>query len=342
MMKLGVLGCGGIAGAHLRAAARLRQAKVVHLADANLDTAHELADDFGIEKISSDPACMIDDDEVEAVIIALPTHLHYDWIVRCAEAGRHVLTEKPLCRTVRQGRRAIAVCDRQGVKLRVGYMRRYNPLRGKVRQLVQSNKLGRPVTWTIASYGPRSDFCRGPGNWMWDMQKGGGLVLDGNIHDFDFAAWVLGRPVRIFAQSKCISPEVTAPTQATATVQFERGDTLQFAASWQEGDFGSGGAPESIVGPKGTIVFDGEAGFWWHYAPGKQRYTRVEWDKYKPAGIGSQWVFRKQLESFVRLVRSDSADSRLVTGEEALDSLWIAEKIVEAGPKGRMYRRSDK
>lgn len=337
-MKLGLLGCGGIAEAHLTAASRLRQAKFVHVADLNPDAAENLAGRYGVTRISSDPACVIDDDEVEAVVIALPTHLHHEWIIRCAQAGKHVLTEKPLCRTMRQARRAIGVCRERGVKLGVGYMRRYNPLRGKIRQLVRSGKLGRPVTWTVASFGPRLDYGRGPGNWMWNVRKGGGLVMDGHIHDFDFATWVLGRPAEIFAQSQCISPEVTAPTQASAVVRFERGDTLLFAASWQEGDFGSGETPHRIVGPKGTIVFDGDAGFRWHYAPGKQRYSRVAWDRYKPPGIGSRWVFRKQLESFIKRIGSDEADSRLVTGEEALESLWIAERIVEAGPKGRTYR----
>jgi len=342
MMKFGLLGCGGIAKEHLAAAARHRRIKFVHAVDVRLDVAQALADEYGVEKVSQEAARVLNDDEVEAVVIALPTHLHYEWIVRCAKAGKHILTEKPLCRTVRDGRRALTVCANCGVKLGVGYMRRYIPTRGKARQLVQSGKLGRPVTWTVAQFDQRSDYYRGPGNWAWDMENGGGIIMDGHIHDFDFATWILGPPVDLFAQSRWITDVVTAPTQASAIIRFHEGDTMLFGTSFQEGDFGQCIGPNSIVGPEGTIIFDGSGGFWWHYAPGKRRYYGLNWDSRRPAGIGSLWLFYKQLDSFIRLVEKDECDPRLATGPEALESLWLAEKVIAAGPDGRRSRMASK
>jgi len=194
--------------------------------------------------------------------------------------------------------------------------------------MVRSGALGRPVTWAISGFGARSDFYRGPNNWMWDMEQGGGLVMDGSIHDFDFACWVLGRPVHMYAQSRRICDSVTAPTQAAAIVTFENGDNLTYSVAWQEGDFGSGGEPSRIVGPRGTIVNGPEFSFVHYDSPG----NRIDFS------CQPTHLFRDQLEHFLRYVDGEDPDYRLTTGEEALQSLWIAEKIVASGPQGRLAR----
>jgi len=178
----------------------------VHIADVRLGAARQLAHEYGVDRASSDSAAVVADEKVDTVIVALPTSLHYDWILRCAKAEKDVLAEKPLCPTVSEGAKAVRACAKRGVRLAVGYQRRFSPARIKVRELVRSGKLGRPVTWTISNFSPRHDFreLRGPvGNWMW-KSGGGGFIMDGSIHDFDFAFWVLGRPVEMFAQSRRI------------------------------------------------------------------------------------------------------------------------------------------
>lgn len=333
--NIGIIGAGGIASCHLAAASHHRQTRVLHIADIDLDRAERLADQYGVGHVSRDPAEVLLNDEVDMVIVALPTFLHYEWLLKAARAGKDILSEKPLCRTVAQGKRVVRACARHGVRLSVGYMRRFSPARAKVRSLVQSGALGRPVIWRIAAFGPRLDFYRGPNNWMWDREKGGGMIMDGSIHDFDFACWVLGCPVKMFAQSSRLSRVVTAPTQAHAFVTFAAGDRLEYNVAWQDGAFGSDNRPAAIIGPKGTIILDSDVAFTWHYARGKKR--RFEWDldRLRPQNLGLVWLFYRQLDSFVRGKR----DTSRATGEESLASLWIAEKIIEAGPEERTYRR---
>jgi predicted dehydrogenase len=336
MLRLGLLGCGGIAVEHLVAAQDHSGLRFTHLADVDTERARPLAERFGVARTSTDPACVVSDPAVDAVVIALPTFLHARWIARCARASKHVLTEKPLCRTVAEGRRAIGQCAEAGVALAVGYMRRNRPLFGAVREIVRSGALGSPVTWTLVSFGPRSDFYRGPANWMWDLAKGGGMVMDGSIHAFDFATWVLGPPVELFAQSQRISEVVTAPTQASAIARFADGSLLLYGAAWQEGDFGSGAAPNSIVGPRGTIVIDSEEQFRWWREPGV--VARYPEDFAGSPALDVTGLFRRQLDSFVRLVETGERDETLASGEEALSSLWLAESIVAAGGRGRRRR----
>jgi predicted dehydrogenase len=324
-MNIGIIGAGGIVPAHLEAAKALG-VRVSHIADSKIEAARGLADAYGIDRVSTDAAAVIDDRDVDVVIVALPTFLHHDWLIRCAEAGKHILTEKPLCRTVDLAKEVIDTCDRCGVKLAIGYQRRFSPARMKIRELVQSGALGRPVTWNIATFSPRCDFYRGPNNWMWDIEKGGGMVMDGSIHDFDFAAWILGRPVSIFAQSRCICDTATAPTQASAIVSFAGGDNLIYTAAWQEGDLGGSADIYRIVGPNGTIIPTSEFSFIYSDSPGNS--TRICLD---PTPL-----FEDQLQSFIRYAETGVPDYRLTTGKDALSSLWIAENIVDAGAEGRV------
>lgn len=177
MRNIGIIGAGGIASAHLAVASRHRQIRVLRIADIRLDKARRLANQYGINHVSTDPGEILLDDRIDMVIVALPTFLHYEWLLRCARAGKDILTEKPLCRTLAEGKRVLRACAKHKVRLSVGYMRHFSPARLKVRWLVRSGALGRPVTWRISSFGPRSDFYRGPKNWMWDRDKGGGLIM---------------------------------------------------------------------------------------------------------------------------------------------------------------------
>ena len=286
MTGIGIIGAGGVAGAHLGAISRHRQAKALCLADIDLNKARSLADRYGIRRVTDDPNKILLDVEVNAVVIVLPTFLHCEWVLRCAKAGKDVLTEKPLCRTVSQGKRVLRTCTKHNVRLAVGYMRRFRPARLKVRSLVQAGALGRPVTWQISSFGPRSDYYRGPGSWMWDRNKGGGYVMDGSIHDFDFACWTLGQPTRMFAQSSRISDVATAPTQAHALITFADGDRLAYSGAWQEDDFRPTQRSARIIGSEGTIILDSDYEFTWHDAAKKERHFKWSPDKLRPSGMG--------------------------------------------------------
>ena len=125
-LRFGILGAGGIVPPHLTAIAANPATEALHLCDSRLDVAQALAAQFGVPKVSANPQAVIDDPEVDAVICALPTFLHSEWLARAALAGKQLLTEKPLCRTVTEGKALLEVVERAGVALAVGYMRRFS------------------------------------------------------------------------------------------------------------------------------------------------------------------------------------------------------------------------
>jgi predicted dehydrogenase len=332
MINICLIGAGLIAEAHIAGAQRNRKTKISVILDMNLERARVLAEKYNIGKITDNIDDILFDKNITMVILALPTFLHYEWIKKIAKAGKDILTEKPLCRTVKQARRIIDICRKYKVRLAVGYMRRFSPARLKIRSLILSGALGRPVTWQIFSVNPRLDYNRGANNWMWDKDKGGGYVMDGSIHDFDFACWVLGRPVKMFARSGSISEKVSAPTHLSTFINFENGDGFSYNNTWQEGDFGKHEA-SVITGPKGTIALDHDFGFTWYYSPGKKRIFNWKSNNLVPKGLGGYWLFYKQIDAFIKNKKCIS----LSTGTEALDSLWISENIIEAGTEGRKF-----
>jgi len=307
----------------------------VHLSDVDGDAARALAIEYDVRGISTDNAEVIADPKVDTVIVALPTHLHHEWLLRCAEEGMAALAEKPLCRKVDSARDVARTFSQAGLQLSVGYMRRFSPARRKVRQLVQSGALGRPVTWKVSTYGPFTELYRPAGSWAWKAEQGGGFIMDGGIHDCDFACWVLGDPVEMHARSSRLIPSVTAATQASAIVRFEHGDALLFDSTFTDGDMGAGdtaGHVNRIVGPNGAIVIDSDYSFALHSAKGRSK--RYAWDPnaLRPTGLGWEWLFYKQLDAFIR---NKGDDPCLATADEAIASLWMADGIVSAGPEGR-------
>lgn len=325
-MKIGVLGAGGIVPPHLDAAKQLG-VEVIHIADVRIECAKALADQFGIENVSDNLSDVVANPDVDMVIVALPTFLHYEWLKRCASAGKHILTEKPLCRTISEAKQIIKKCEQNHVKIAVGYQRRFSPARITIRELIKSGAIGNPVTWAISGFGTRNDFYRGPNNWMWDMQKGAGLVMDGSIHDFDFASWILGKPSKMYAQSRIICDSATAPTQASAVIHFEQGDTLTYSVAWQECEYGPGDGVDRIIGPKGTIIPESEFSFALYNDSGAERML------WEPTHL-----FKDQLDAFIKYATDGTNDYRLTTGESALPSLWIAENIVKSGENGRIFK----
>lgn len=142
-MRWGIIGAGEIAGRAMGPA--LNQAAGTRLAavySRSLDRARSFAGRFNAEKAYDSLEKMLRDPELDAVYIATPNSLHAAQTVQAAEAGKHVLCEKPMAMTVRDAERMIEACDRNRVKLAVVYQNRYHPAHFEARRHIQSGALG--------------------------------------------------------------------------------------------------------------------------------------------------------------------------------------------------------
>ncbi len=188
-LKLGVIGAGRIGKVHTATLMQnVPQAVVVAIADVNLKSANELAKTFGITSVFSNYMDVINHPEVEAVVICSPTDTHAQYIVDAAKAGKHIFCEKPVDLTLEAIKGAIKAVTAAGVKLMVGFNRRFDPNFLKIKQLVTDGKIGDPHILKITSRDPAPP----PAEYS---AVSGGMFMDMTIHDFDMARYIAGSEV---------------------------------------------------------------------------------------------------------------------------------------------------
>ncbi len=188
-LKLGVVGTGRIGKVHIATLVQsVPEADVVAVADVNLDAAKELAAQFGISYVSADYKEVITHPEVDAVVICSPTDTHAKYIVESAQAGKHIFCEKPVDLSLDVIRNAIEEVKKAGVKLMVGFNRRFDPNFKKVHDMVAAGKIGDPSILKITSRDPAPP----PAQYI---AVSGGMFLDMTIHDFDMARYIVGSEV---------------------------------------------------------------------------------------------------------------------------------------------------
>ncbi|MEI6050108.1 MAG: inositol 2-dehydrogenase [Bacteroidota bacterium] len=188
-IKLGVIGTGRIGKVHIATLVQsVPQAEVVAVADVNLESANEVAKAFGINSVFSDYLDVINYPDVEAVVICSPTDTHARYIVDAAKAGKHIFCEKPVDLSLEVIKGAIQAVTTAGVKLMVGFNRRFDPNFSKIKQLVVEGKIGDPHILKITSRDPAPP----PPEYS---AVSGGMFMDMTIHDFDMARYIAGSEV---------------------------------------------------------------------------------------------------------------------------------------------------
>ena len=198
-IKVGVIGAGRIGKLHLEnLSVRIPSAEVVAVADIFVEGAKEIADRFGIKAVTADYREIISNKDVEAVVICSPTDTHAQYTIEAAEAGKHIFCEKPLDLSLEKIQMVLDVIEKTGVKLMIGFNRRFDPNYAKVQQMVKDGKIGEPHILKITSRDPSPP----PAEYI---AVSGGMFLDMTIHDFDMARFVIGSEIaEVYAKSSVL------------------------------------------------------------------------------------------------------------------------------------------
>lgn len=186
---LGVIGCGNIAyWSHLRIAPKLAGAALVAASDPDAAARKRAEGLIGIRPLSSTDDLLARSD-VDAVIISGPTHLHADLAVAACEAGKHVYLEKPLATSIADGQRVVSAAAAAGVKVMLGFNRRFHPAFQQARAILESGKLGnvRAIQSTFCEPSPPESMPQ----WKRKRETGGGVLLDLASHHIDLTRWFL-------------------------------------------------------------------------------------------------------------------------------------------------------
>lgn len=186
---VGILGAGRIGKLHATNIAGMQDAKIKIIADpfAN-DDMTKWAATIGVTNVTKDPEEVFSDAEINTVIICSSTDTHADFIIKAAEAGKNIFCEKPIDLDVAKIKKALAAVEKAGVKLQVGFVRRFDHNHKRVRDYVVEGKVGQPHIVKITSRDPQ----RPP---MEYVKVSGGIFIDMMIHDFDMARYLAGSDV---------------------------------------------------------------------------------------------------------------------------------------------------
>ncbi len=189
-LNVGVIGAGRIGKVHAETIAfRFPEAAAVAITDINRDAAERVAKHCGISHVAANAAEIFADPKIDAVLICSSTDTHAELVVEAAEAGKHIFCEKPIDLTLARIDRALAAVEKAGVKLQIGFNRRFDPNFARVRQAVASGEIGTPNLMHIISRDP------GPPPISY-VKVSGGMFCDMTIHDFDMARFLIGDEVR--------------------------------------------------------------------------------------------------------------------------------------------------
>jgi predicted dehydrogenase len=191
----GLIGCGDIARKRVVPALRdLSNSNLVAVSRARADLAEAFAAEFGVPRWYEKWQDLLDDSEVDAVYIATPVHLHVEQACAAAEAGKHVLCEKPMALSVTECDRMIAACRSAGVKLGVAYYRHFYPLIHRIKELIAAGEIGQPIVAQVNAFELFNPPSTDPRNWLLNAEKsGGGPMFDFGCHRIEVLEHLFGR-----------------------------------------------------------------------------------------------------------------------------------------------------
>jgi len=248
-LNLGLIGAGRIGRVHAASISRISNAQIVGVADLFLEHAQTCAADFHIPVAHTDHRLLLADPTIDAVVICSSTDTHTQFIIDAAEAGKHIFCEKPIALTVAEIDRALATVKRAGVKLQIGFNRRFDSNFRHLHEVVQHGAIGEPHLIRVTSRDPAPP----PISYI---KVSGGLFLDMMIHDFDMVRYLIGSEVEeIYAMGAVlVDPaigEAGDVDTAVVTLKFVNG-ALGFIENSRQACYGYDQRAE-VFGSKGAI-----------------------------------------------------------------------------------------
>lgn len=295
-------------------AASLRQTpgvELVAVADDNETRGRDYATRLGAA-FYADYHALLADETIDAVVVCSENARHREMVIAAAEAGKHILCEKPLATTRADGLAMIAACQQHGVKLQVAFPMRFSPPAIALREAVRAGTIGTPLMVMATNPG------RMPPGWFSDPDlAGGGAAMDHTVHVADLLRWIFDQEITsVYAEIDTrIHPDVQTDDVALLLLGLDGGLSASLDASWSRAKTWPtwGGLTMEVIGEKGVLSMDAFVQNLQFFDDRAGRYALLPFTE----GGDPQLV-----QAFVEAIRADSVP--LVTGEDGLRALEVA------------------
>jgi predicted dehydrogenase len=249
-VRWGLIGCGDIARKRVAPAlSESPHSELVAVSRANRDLLDEFADAFGVPNRVADWREVAASDDIDAVYIATPVNLHAAQTIAAAESGKHVLCEKPMAMNVAECERMIAAADANGVKLGIAYYRHFYPVVRRMKELIDSGEIGKPVVAQVNAFEWFNPSQSNPRAWLLNpVISGGGPMFDFGCHRIQLLLHLLG-PIK-----------TVRAVRATALFQREVEDTASASFEFTCGAIANVTVSHAVMEPRDSVTIWGSEG----------------------------------------------------------------------------------
>ncbi len=337
---IALIGAGNIARVHAAAVAGISNARLVAVCDSSGPACRAFSEDMGGIDWTSDLDEMLARSDVDVVNICTPSGTHADLAVKAAQAGKHLVVEKPLDITLSRSDRIIGAARENGVKLTGIFPYRFRKGIHQAREAIVQGRLGRLVMADAYVKWHRSqDYYRGwHGTWALD---GGGALINQCIHNIDLLQWLAGPVKSVYGHIATLGHEMEAEDTASAVLTLENGavGVIQGATSCWPGD----PARAEFHGTRGTIVLEEGRIKVWKLADSTPEEEADLLSLEVPDGQSFSdptalacTQHQRQIEDLLEAIEQDR--DPLVTGSEARKAIEIIRAIYLSAQRGECVR----
>ena len=238
MIRIAILGAGEIAERHVEGLQRARGVRLVSVCDPLTERANALALAAGFDRVDADADDAIAADDIDLVLVLTPHDLHAPQVVAALEAGKHVVCEKPMGRTVAECDAMLEAAARTGRQLFVTHVLRTMFFFARAHERVDAGALGRLTLGSFRWYTDELSRLDDPAHWKGTRDiSGGGVLIDGGCHVCDVGNWLFGpaRRVQALADRLVATREAVSEDTAVFQVEYESGALASYSMSFVAG-----------------------------------------------------------------------------------------------------------
>jgi predicted dehydrogenase len=325
-VRIGILGAANIARLFVDAVRASPKVSIRAVASRDVERGRTFARELGIDTVHPSYDALLADPAIDAVYNPLPNNLHAEWSIRAADAGKHVLCEKPLAMSAAEARAMFDAARRNGVHVVEGYPYRAQPQTIKLRELLAANAIGRLQT-VYASFG---FALTDASNIRMDPALGGGALMDAGSYPVSFARMVAGeRPARAHAMARWFEGGVDRTL--AGTLEFPSGLLAQIACSFATARHRRG----FVVGDAGTLF----SAYYNDTGPEMRPVIEITrgtaWEaKRETIETAPTKGFFAEAEAFADLVAFGVTRWPGATPEESIDIALTLDALAESARKG--------
>ncbi|WP_141503418.1 Gfo/Idh/MocA family protein [Paenibacillus luteus] len=348
-VQIAVIGTGSISSLHLESYKNNKNVNLYAVCDLNEERAKAAAEKYGAEKVYTDYRELLANSEIDAVSICTWNNTHAEISISALEAGKHVLVEKPLCRTVEEALLVQEAVRKSGKLLQVGFVRRYDTNAQLLRAMADRGEFGE-IYFAKASTIRR---LGNPGGWFSDIERsGGGPLIDIGVHVIDLCWYMMGRPKPVsvsantyhklgnrsnvehlsFYQAADYDAEKnTVEDMANALIRFENGASLLVDVSFTLHAKSNEGTVK-LYGEKGGFEIDPET-----VIVTEQNNTILNvYPQTDSKGFEFNGAFQNEINHFIDCVTS--GEQPISPVEDGVEIMKILIGIYESAAKGAEVR----